>query len=93
MSKPIVLNRDRAKHNPESAFGHPHDVVDHVLLTYAEKRTILERWRTGILHELAATAEGMATHGLSARRLGVLDAVERAKSDLEHAHRSGQRPR
>jgi hypothetical protein len=88
MSKPIVLNRDRAKHNPESAFGHPHDVVDHVLLTYAEKRTILERWRLGILHELAATGEGMATHGLSARRLDVLGAVEAAKADLERSHHS-----
>lgn len=89
MSKPIVLNRDRAKFNPEGAFNHPEEVVTHVLLTYAEKLAILERWKIAILSELAATGEGMATHGVSARRLDVLATIQAAKATLERAHAGG----
>ncbi len=88
MTKPIVLNRERAKANPEAAFDNPHDVTEHVLLTYAEKRTILERWRTSILSELAAADDGMATRGLSGERLKVLESVEAARRDLEASRQS-----
>lgn len=82
MSKPIGLNRDAAKWNPEIVFEHPRDIADHVLLTRAEKLKALERWRVNILTELAAAGEGMATRGLSSRRLKILEAVEAAKADL-----------
>lgn len=82
MSKPIILNRDAAKWNPEAVFEHPNDIAEHKLLTRAEKLTALERWRVNILTELAAVGEGMATRGLSSGRLKVLEAVEAAKANL-----------
>lgn len=83
MSKPTALNRDAAKWNPEATFEHPRHVVEHVLLTRAEKLSILKRWRVSILTELAAVGEGMATQGLSSSRLTLLEAVEAAKAELE----------
>ncbi|MDX2201816.1 MAG: hypothetical protein NW223_03640 [Hyphomicrobiaceae bacterium] len=87
MTKPIVLNRGRAKTQPETAFADPKEVVDHVLLTYAEKRTVLERWRTNILSELAAAGDGTRTDAMSDGRRRVLGAVEAARHDLERARR------
>lgn len=83
MSKPISLNRDAAKWDPETEFESPHEVAGHVLLTRAEKLSILERWRNSILGELAAVGEGMATQGLSSKRLKVLASVEQVRAELK----------
>lgn len=82
MLKPISLNRDAAKWDPEAEFESPEEVAGHVLLTRAEKLSILDRWRTSILSELAAIGEGMATRGLSSKRLQLLASVEQLRAKL-----------
>lgn len=82
MLKPISLNRDAAKWDPEAEFESPEEVAGHVLLTRAEKLSILDRWRTSILSELAAIGEGMATRGLSSKRLRLLASVEQVRAKL-----------
>lgn len=82
MSDVRPLNRDAAKQNPESTFADPFELVDAVLLTTGEKLATLERWKLGLLRQLDAANEGMATRGFTSQQLRVLEEIEEAKRRL-----------
>lgn len=76
------LNATAAKHDPASVFSGPMAIVDEILLTRGEKIATLERWRTGILQQLAAADDGMRTVGMSARHADTLADIEKAITTL-----------
>jgi len=74
------ISRSAAKENPGLAFACPADLASEVMLTRGEKIGALERWRIDVLHQLAATGEGMRTLGASetlCRLLYEIDTVTR----------------
>jgi hypothetical protein len=77
-----LLNRDFAKHNPESTFQSPFEIVEERLFTRGEKIATLNRWRQSVLEELRASGEGMRTHGISFRRARLLEQIEAARNQL-----------
>jgi hypothetical protein len=78
-----ALDRQAAKEQPQNVFNSPLEIVDEQLFTKGEKLATLERWRQGVLEELAATSEGMPTAGVSANHMKVLDEIEEAKRRLK----------
>jgi hypothetical protein len=81
-----VLDRELAKHSPETVFSHPSVLRDEILLTYGEKLATLERWRLNLLHELSAASEGMPTRGVSSPLLKLLEEIEETKEALRVQH-------
>lgn len=72
-----------AKIDPARFFAAPMDLVDEIMLTRGEKMATLERWRTNVLHELAAANEGMETHGASGKLVRVLDEIKVAECEIK----------
>jgi hypothetical protein len=79
MSEARPLNRMAAKQNPESVFSTPFELADEILLTTGEKLATLERWRLGVIRQLDAANEGMATRGFTIKQLKLLEEIEEAK--------------
>ncbi|MEQ1647172.1 MAG: hypothetical protein ABL898_01185 [Hyphomicrobiaceae bacterium] len=77
------LNATAAKHDPASVFACPLAIVDEILLTRGEKIATLERWRSGILQQLAAADDGMRTVGMSVRHADTLADIELALCTLK----------
>jgi hypothetical protein len=82
MAEKKALDREAAKEQPQNIFSSPLEIVDEELFTKGEKLATLERWRQGVLEQLAATSEGMPTAGVSANHMKVLDEIEEAKRRL-----------
>jgi hypothetical protein len=82
MAEKRALDREAAKEQPQNIFSSPLEIVDEELFTKGEKLATLERWRQGVLEQLAATSEGMPTAGVSANHMKVLDEIEEAKRRL-----------
>ena len=82
MAEIARLQRDHAKHDPRQHFSSPHDIVAELMLTRGEKLATLDRWRTMILQEMAAAAEGMRTHGFTGTHVRELDEIEQARGKL-----------
>jgi hypothetical protein len=57
MAEKKALDREAAKEQPQDVFSSPLEIVDEELFTKGEKLATLERWRQGILEQLAATSE------------------------------------
>ena len=68
------LNRSLAKQDPEGSFTSPLGIVEEQLFTRGEKIATLNRWRSSILEELAAS-------GLS-ERARILCEIEEARYRL-----------
>jgi hypothetical protein len=68
------LNRSLAKQDPEGSFTSPLGIVEEQLFTRGEKIATLNRWRSSILAELAAS-------GLS-ERARILCEIEEARYRL-----------
>jgi hypothetical protein len=77
-----ALDRELAKRSPDTVIGGPSAVREEVLLTYGEKLAPLERWRLGVLSELSAASEGMATQGASVPLLQLLDEIKEVNEAL-----------
>ena len=75
MSEIGSINPTQAKHNPDSVFESPLDIVDEVMLTRGEKIGTLERWRVTVLQQLAASDDGMRTQGVSDKLAGTLSDI------------------
>lgn len=82
MAEIARLQRDDAKHDPRQFFDSPDDIVAEMMLTRGEKLATLDRWRTMILQEMAAAAEGMRTHGFTGSHVRELDEIEKARTAL-----------
>jgi hypothetical protein len=81
MTEVRALNRDAAKHQSESVFESPLDIVNEILLTKGEKLATLNRWRRRILGELDASNEGMATRGYASEQLTALEGIFAPRPD------------
>jgi hypothetical protein len=77
------INPVAAKHNPESVFPSPLDIVGEVMLTRGEKIATLERWRASTLQQIAAADDGMRTRGVSDKLAGILSDIARAIESLQ----------
>jgi hypothetical protein len=84
MAEKKALDREAAKEQPQNVFSSPLEIVDEELFTKGEKLATLERWRQGVLEQLAATSEGMPTAGVSANHMKVLDEIEEAMRRLKN---------
>ena len=82
MAEIARLQRDSAKHDPRQHFDSPHEIVAEMMLTRGEKLATLDRWRTMILQEMSAAAEGMRTHGFAGTHVRELDEIEQARGKL-----------
>lgn len=89
MSEIARLNVEAAKHDPAQFFSSPRDIVDEVMLTRGEKIATLERWRLTILQQLAASDDGMRTHGFSRLQSDVLQDIETARKSLSSKTATG----
>jgi hypothetical protein len=79
------FNSHAAKTTPESVFASPAELASNDMLTRGEKIATLDRWRTKVLHELAAAGEGMHTRGVSSRHADLLSDIDAARRALLNA--------
>lgn len=61
MAEIMQINSTQAISDPESVFGCPSEIADHVGLTRGQKIAALERWIFCVRARLDAVSEGMAS--------------------------------
>ncbi len=83
MSEIGSINPTLAKQSPESVFRSPLDIVGEVMMTRGEKIGTLERWRAGVLQQIAAADDGMRTQGVSDKLAATLSDIAKALEDLQ----------
>lgn len=85
MSEIGSIKPDAAKHNPESVYASPLEIVAEVMLTRGEKIATLGRWRAAVLQQIAASDDGMRTHGVSDKLAARLSEIAKALELLKAA--------
>lgn len=83
MSEHLRLNRVPAKHEPESQFETPQELVEEPGLTRGEKIAALERWADLVDRRLSAGNEGMPTRGTEPRDAELLQEIEICRETLK----------
>lgn len=83
MSEILHINTEQARHDPETAFGSPAELVASNGLNRGQKIATLERWAQQVLDRLRAGSEGMPTHRTSPADIATLEAINAELAKLK----------
>jgi len=79
MAEIMNLNTEKARHEPDTVFARPLDIVNETGLSRGQKIAALERWNQTLQDRLRATGEGMAPpEGQTANEAATVEEIGRA---------------